>query len=40
MDDLKTEHIFGLQETSMSLFLTCYPWVILQPGTGRRPIDW
>ena len=22
------------------LFLTCYAWVFVQPGTGRRPVDW
>ena len=21
-------------------FLTCYPLVFVQPGTGRRPVDW
>ena len=22
------------------VFLMCYPWVFIQPGTGRRPVDW
>ena len=22
------------------LFLTGYPWVFVQPGTGRRVVDW
>ena len=22
------------------IFLTCHQWVFVQPGTGRRPVDW
>ena len=22
------------------ILLTCYPWVFVQPGTGRCPVDW
>ena len=45
MDDLTTEHSFDLQDmwdnVVLGLFLlTCHPWVIVQPGTGRRPINW
>ena len=21
-------------------FWTCHPWVFVQPGIGRRPVDW
>ena len=24
----------------LAYFLTCYTWVFVQPGTGRRPVDW
>ena len=24
----------------LTYFLTCYSWVFVQPGTGRRPVDW
>ena len=24
----------------LCLFLTCYPWVFFQPGTGRFLVDW
>ena len=24
----------------LAYFLTCYPWVFVQPGTGRRPVNW
>ena len=25
---------------SLAYFLTCYPWVFVQPGIGRCPVDW
>ena len=24
----------------LAYIFTCYPWKIVQPGTGRRPVDW
>ena len=24
----------------LAYFSTCYPWVFVQPGTCRRPLDW
>ena len=24
----------------LAYFLTCYPFMFVQPGTGRRPDDW
>ena len=43
MDELTTEHSFDLQETLaidvLGLLLTCYPWLFVQPGSGRRPVD-
>ena len=24
----------------LAYFITCYLWVFVQPGTGRRPVDW
>ena len=24
----------------LAYFLTCYPWVLVQPDTGRRTVDW
>ena len=24
----------------LAYFLTCYPWVFVQPGTGGRPVNW
>ena len=39
-----TELSFDSQVTRVidvpGLFLTCYPQVSVQPGTGRRPVDW
>ena len=44
MDDLEIERSFDLQAKwaidVLGFFLTCYPWVSVQPGTGRRPVDW
>ena len=43
--DNPTERSFDSQAiwvfNVLGLFLlTCYPWVIVQPGTGRRPVEW
>ena len=45
MDDLTTERGVDLQATWVidvldSVFFTCYIWVIAQPGTSRRLVDW
>ena len=45
MDYLKIERRCYQIATLRSLmclgyFLTCYPWGFIQPGTGRRPVDW
>ena len=45
MDGLATERSFDKQTTWVIdvlglLLLTCYPWVFVEPGTGRRPVDW
>ena len=24
----------------LAYFLTCYPWVFVQPGIDRRPVNW
>ena len=44
MDNLTTERSFESQATWVIdivcfMFWTCYPWVFLQPGTGRRPVN-
>ena len=43
MEDLTTERSFGSQTTCgigvLGLFLTSYPWVFVQPGSGRRPVE-
>ena len=30
----------GSSNMCLAYFLTCYPWVIVQPGTSRCPVDW
>ena len=44
MDNLTTDRSFYLQATwiidVLSFFLTCYPWVFVHPGIGKRPVDW
>ena len=44
IDDLTTERYFESQATwvinVLGLFLTYCTWVLVQPGTGRRPVDW
>ena len=44
IDDLTTERSFNSQATwvidVLGLFLTCYPWVFVETGTGGRPVDW
>ena len=40
---LKVELIRKLRRSLICLaylFMTCYPWVFVQPGTGRRLVDW
>ena len=39
---LKVAVICRLRRSLMCLlyFWTCYPWVFVKPGTGRRPVDW
>ena len=43
VDDLITVRSFDLQATwvidVLGFFLTCYPWLFAQPGTGRRPVE-
>ena len=43
MDDFTTECSFDSQAMCaidvLGSFLTCYPWVFVQPGTGRCPVD-
>ena len=42
--DLKTERSFDSPDTwvvgLLGLLWTCYSWVSVQRGTGRRPVDW
>ena len=44
MDGLTTECSFDSRPTRVidvfGLFLTCYPWLFVQPGTGRCPVNW
>ena len=43
-DDLKTKYSFDPQATwvidVIGFFMTCHPWVFIQPGTGRRPVEY
>ena len=44
IDDLTTERSFDSQATwvitmIVIYFVTCYPWVFVQLGNGRRPAD-
>ena len=45
MDDLTNERSFESQATWVIaifcfMFWICYPWVFVQLGTGRHPVDW
>ena len=44
IDDLTTESSFVSQGyvslMCLTYCLTCYPWVFVQIGIGRRPVDW
>ena len=44
MHDFISERSFDSRATCvidvLGLFLTCYPWVFVQPATGMRPVDW
>ena len=44
MDDLPIERDSDSQATRVidvpGLFFTFYPWMFVQPGTGRRVVDW
>ena len=45
MDELAIERSFNLRKLRWLLMclahlLTCYQRVCVQPGTGRRPVDW
>ena len=45
MGDLATGGNFDLEASwviaMLGFFsLTCYRWLFVQPGTGRRPVDW
>ena len=45
MDDLTTGRSFDSQATWVIdviglFFLKCYPWLLVQPSNGRRPVDW
>ena len=39
--DHTTERQLRGSLTCLAYFLlTCYPWICVQPGTGRRPVEW
>ena len=46
VDDLTTERsidvpaMWVIDVMCLSYFLTCYSLVFVQPGNGRRPVDW
>ena len=45
MDDLTIERSFDKQTTWVInvlgfVLLACYSWVFVEPGVGRRPVDW
>ena len=43
MDDLTNERSFDSQANGslicIAYFWTCHPWMFVQPGTGRNPVD-
>ena len=45
MNDLTTEKKLSYirklgRVIDVLIVITCYPWVFVQPVTGKRPVDW
>ena len=40
IDDLTTDLQAMWVSDVLGIFFTCYPYVFVQPGTGRRLVDW